>query len=106
MTLPCSDQGTRRSPKSCAMPVISPLAWENGGVGHPPPLNDPKMHGFDTFYGYINMYHAHNFYPEWLVADGKKVSLRNQVHEDYARPMEREEEVSPHKRWIMPLLSS
>ena len=34
-----------------------------------PPLNDPKMHGFDTFYGYINMYHAHNFYPEWLVAE-------------------------------------
>ncbi len=60
------------------------------GVGHPPPLNDPKMHGFDTFYGYINMYHAHNFYPQWLVADGKKVSLRNQVHEDYARPIERE----------------
>ena len=70
-----------------------------------PSSERPKMHGFDTFYGYINMYHAHNFYPEWLVADGK-VSLRNQVHEDYARPMEREEEVSPHKRWIMPLLSS
>ena len=33
------------------------------GVGHPPPLNDPKMHGFDTFFSYINMYHAYNFYP-------------------------------------------
>ena len=49
------------------------------GIGHPPPLDDPERHGFDSFYGYINMYHAHNFYPEFLVRDGEKVALRNVV---------------------------
>ncbi len=60
------------------------------GIGHPPPLDDPQRHGFDYFYGYINMFHAHNFYPEWLVENGKKVKLRNIVYSDYDQPIERE----------------
>ena len=28
------------------------------GVGAPPPLNDPKLRGFDYFYGYISMWHG------------------------------------------------
>jgi arylsulfatase A-like enzyme len=31
------------------------------GVGHPPPVDDPARKGFDYFYGYINMWHAHNY---------------------------------------------
>jgi len=53
------------------------------GVGNPPPLNDPAVHGFDEFYGYINMYHAHNYYPEWLVKNGKKEALRNKTYPDW-----------------------
>lgn len=53
------------------------------GVGNPPPLNDPAVHGFDEFYGYVNMYHAHNYYPEWLVKNGKKVALRNKTYADW-----------------------
>ena len=45
------------------------------GVGHPPPLNDPERNGFDYFFGYINMWHAHNFYPEFLYRNGEKVTL-------------------------------
>lgn len=45
------------------------------GVGHPPPYNDPSRNGFDHFFGYINMWHAHNFYPEFLIRNGKKVKL-------------------------------
>jgi arylsulfatase A-like enzyme len=45
------------------------------GIGHPPPLDDPQRKGFDHFYGYINMYHAHNFYPEFLYRNGEKVLL-------------------------------
>lgn len=60
------------------------------GVGHPPPLDDPQRNGFDYFYGYINMFHAHNFYPEWLVENGKKVKLRNIVYPEYDEPQERE----------------
>ena len=54
------------------------------GIGNPPPLNDPNQHGFDEFYGYVNMFHAHNYYPEFLVRNGIKESLRNQLYSDWA----------------------
>ncbi|MGI9470453.1 MAG: arylsulfatase [Rubripirellula sp.] len=53
------------------------------GVGHPPPLNDPARNGFEFFYGYVNMFHAHNFYPEFIVRDGQKVPLGNVLAEKW-----------------------
>jgi len=53
------------------------------GIGNPPPLDDPQRHGFDEFYGYINMYHAHNYYPEFMIHNGRKVSLRNVLYDDW-----------------------
>jgi len=47
------------------------------GLGAPPPLSDPNDRGFDEFYGYISMWHAHNFYPEFLIRNGKQEALRN-----------------------------
>ncbi|MCB1237531.1 MAG: arylsulfatase [Verrucomicrobiae bacterium] len=47
------------------------------GVGHPPPHDDPNRRGFDEFYGYVNMHHAHNFYPEFLIRNGEIAPLRN-----------------------------
>lgn len=52
------------------------------GVGAPPPLNDPELRGFDHFYGYISMWHAHNFYPEFIIRNGQQVPLRNEVPEN------------------------
>jgi arylsulfatase A-like enzyme len=49
------------------------------GVGAPPPLDDPQQRGFDYFFGYISMWHSHNFYPEFLIRNGKRVALRNVV---------------------------
>ena len=49
------------------------------GIGHPPAPDDPQKKGFDYFYGYINMWHAHNFYPEFLYENGKKVPLNNKT---------------------------
>ena len=46
------------------------------GVGRPG-LSDPNERGFDYFYGYVCMNHAHNCYPEFIVRNGKKVQLRN-----------------------------
>lgn len=60
------------------------------GVGHPPPPDDPLRHGFDHAYGYINMWHAHNFYPEFLYKNGEKVMLDGNVTDwsyDYAEDM-------------------
>ncbi|MEE8450328.1 MAG: arylsulfatase, partial [Thermoguttaceae bacterium] len=46
------------------------------GVGRPG-LDDPNEHGFDYFYGYVCMNHAHNCYPEFIVKNGQEVTLRN-----------------------------
>jgi arylsulfatase A-like enzyme len=47
------------------------------GIGHPVPESNPNDCGFDHFYGYANMWHAHNFYPSFIVENGKRVALRN-----------------------------
>lgn len=49
------------------------------GIGHPPPPDDPESNGFDYFFGYLSMWHAHNFYPEFLWRNGEKVQLDNVV---------------------------
>ncbi len=49
------------------------------GIGHPPPPEDPFNNGFDYFFGYLSMWHAHNYYPEFLWKNGKKVQLKNIV---------------------------
>ncbi len=60
------------------------------GVGHPPPLDDPLRNGFDFFYGYINMYHAHNFWPDFMVRNGHKLGLRNEQYPGFEEPADRE----------------
>lgn len=49
------------------------------GIGHPPPRTDPNDRGFDEFYGYVNMFHAHNFYPEFLIRNGEVETLNNEL---------------------------
>jgi arylsulfatase A-like enzyme len=47
------------------------------GIGEYSPANNPSVHGFEYFYGYINNFHAHNFYPEFIYKNGVKVPLNN-----------------------------
>jgi arylsulfatase A-like enzyme len=49
------------------------------GIGTPDNLTNPNDVGFDHFYGYINMWHAHNCFPEYLIRDGKVEKLDNVV---------------------------
>ena len=49
------------------------------GIGHPPPPGDPRVHGFDYFFGFLSMWHAHTYYPEFLWRNEEKVTLRNVV---------------------------
>jgi arylsulfatase A len=49
------------------------------GIGHPPPPEDPHNNGFDYFFGYLSMWHAHNYYPDFLWKNGEKLPLRNVV---------------------------
>lgn len=53
------------------------------GIGHPPPRTDPNDRGFDEFYGYVNMFHAHNFYPEFLIRNGKVDPLENELDDPW-----------------------
>jgi len=52
------------------------------GVGRPG-LSDPNDQGFDYFYGYVCMNHAHNCYPEFIIRNGEKVSLGNVLQEKW-----------------------
>ncbi len=49
------------------------------GVGTPDNLTNPNDVGFGHFFGYVNMVHAHNFYPEFLLRNGEVELLKNEV---------------------------
>ncbi len=53
------------------------------GVGTPDNLTNPNDVGFGHFFGYVNMWHAHNFYPEFLIRNGAVVPLKNIVGEKW-----------------------
>ena len=60
------------------------------GVGNDPKPNDPARNGFQHAYGYVNMWHAHNFYPEFLYRNGVKEVLPGNVTDwsyDYPKDM-------------------
>lgn len=49
------------------------------GIGTPDRLSNPNEVGFDHFFGYVDMWHAHNFYPEFLIRNGEVQKLKNEV---------------------------
>lgn len=49
------------------------------GLGHEGSAGVPTRKGFDSFFGYLDQTHAHNYYPTFLVRDESRVKLRNVV---------------------------
>jgi len=49
------------------------------GLGNEDTTGDPRKQGFDTFYGYLDQVLAHNYYPEFLMRDGQREYLGNEV---------------------------
>ena len=49
------------------------------GMGSPQPPSDPARNGFDYAYGYSDMLHAHNFYPEYVIKNGEREPLAGNV---------------------------
>ncbi|NQT85723.1 arylsulfatase [bacterium] len=45
------------------------------GIGDTGTTGVPELHGFDLFYGYYHQVHAHSYYPEFLVRNGKREML-------------------------------
>ena len=48
--------------------------WGLGEIGS---SGLPNRMGFDTFFGYLNQRHAHNYYPSFLVRNEERVPLGN-----------------------------
>ncbi len=49
------------------------------GLGNAGTTGDPNEHGFDHYFGYLDQVLAHNYYPEYLIRNGEKVMLSNEV---------------------------
>ena len=47
------------------------------GLGDEGSTGLPTRQGFDSFFGYLNQTHAHNYYPPFLLRDEQRVPLRN-----------------------------
>ncbi len=49
------------------------------GIGELSSGSEPTHRGFDYFYGYLNQFHAHNYWPAFLIRNESPVGLRNVV---------------------------
>jgi arylsulfatase A len=49
------------------------------GLGIEGSTGDPMKQGFDDYYGYLDQVLAHNYYPEYLLRNGKREYLNNEV---------------------------
>lgn len=56
------------------------------GLGEAGSTGIPTRQGFDSFFGYLNQTHAHNYYPEFLWRNEEKVLLPNEVRHPAGRP--------------------
>ncbi|MRI00166.1 sulfatase-like hydrolase/transferase [Kriegella sp. EG-1] len=50
--------------------------WGLGPVGT---AGEPSKQGFDNYFGYLNQTRAHNYYPDYLIYNGEKLHLTNEV---------------------------
>ena len=48
------------------------------GIGDRGTSGVPELHGFDEFFGYYHQVHAHTYYPNYLVHNGKKSAAARQ----------------------------
>ena len=52
------------------------------GLGELGSGGEPTRQGFDTFFGYLNQWHAHNYYPSFLLRNETRVPLKNESSGD------------------------
>ncbi len=49
------------------------------GLGDEGTIGTPNKQGFDYFFGYLNQFHAHNYYPAYLIKNEERYPLKNVV---------------------------
>jgi arylsulfatase A-like enzyme len=52
------------------------------GLGGEKTAGQPTAQGFDTFFGYLDQHHAHNYYPTFLIKNRERFPLTNVVPEE------------------------
>ena len=52
------------------------------GLGDEGTVGTPNKQGFDYFFGYFNQFHAHNYYPAYLLKNEDRYPLKNVVPGD------------------------
>src|SRR5947207_2531499 len=67
--------------------VLKAAGYQTGligkwGLGEPGTSGIPNRKGFDTFFGYLNQVHAHNYYPDYLWRNQERVVLKGNVVRD------------------------
>lgn len=68
--------------------VLKQAGYKTGGFGKWG-LGDrgtsgvPELHGFDTFFGYYHQVHAHSYFPNYLVRNGRKIPLAGNTGDFY-----------------------
>lgn len=60
--------------------VLQEVGYRTGlvgkwGLGEPGTPGIPNRQGFDVFYSYLNQQHAHNYYPDYLWANQRRVAI-------------------------------
>lgn len=67
--------------------LLKPVGYQTGqfgkwGLGYEGSTGIPTKQGFDSFFGYLDQKHAHNYYPPFLIRNGERVALKNVMPAD------------------------
>jgi arylsulfatase A-like enzyme len=89
----CRIRGNARVPLEPGDRTVAELLKDAGyatglcgkwGLGEAGSTGVPNRKGFDFFFGYLNQHHAHNYFPDFLWRDERKVELPNVVANNVA----------------------
>ena len=83
-----SPTGTIRADEITIAEVLKQAGYATGGfgkwgLGHRGTTGVPEKHGFDEFFGYYHQVHAHCYYPDHLVHNGRAVPLEGNSNDHY-----------------------
>ena len=82
----CLVRGNARLPLRPTDTTVAKMLKDSGyvtalvgkwGLGEEGSTGIPTKQGFDSFFGYLNQRHAHNYWPTFLLNNERRVTLRN-----------------------------
>ena len=86
----CTVRGNKLIPLEAEAVTVAELLKSAGyvtgmfgkwGLGEPDTTGLPTRQGFDSWFGYLNQRHAHNYYPTYLWRNEEQVALENNLED-------------------------